>query len=138
MLLRNLNPEAGLCNGTRLILRAHTDRLLVCEFLNGDRKGERVVIPRICCSSEGSSRYPFVLYRRQFPVRPCFAMTINKSQGQTLDFVGLDLTHEVWSHGQLYVAFSRVRSWDSIIVQLAPDKGNRTVNVVWKEALLDE
>ena len=134
MLLRNLRPTRGLCNGTRLkILQMH-DRLLECEILTGLHKGNIEMIPRILCTSD-PGRYPFSFSRRQFPVRPCFAMTINKSQGQTLDFVGLDLTDEVFSHGQLYVAFSRVRSWDSIKVLLDPERINRTRNVVWRDAL---
>ena len=52
--------------------------------------------------------------RRQFPLTVyfamtvCFAMTINKSQGQSFNQVGLYLSNEVFSHGQLYVALSRV------------------------------
>ena len=33
---------------------------------------------------------------------------INKSQGQTLNYVGLSLTESVFTHGRLYVAVSRV------------------------------
>jgi len=63
-------------------------------------------------------------------------MTINKSQGQTLDFVGLDLENEVFTHGQLYVGFSRVRSWNCIKVRCNKEYGDRTRNVVHKEALI--
>ena len=134
MLLRNLNPAAGLCNGTRLIVRRMEQRLLICEIITGHHKGDIVAIPKIICTTE-EGRFPFKLYRKQFPVRVCFAMTINKSQGQTIDFVGLDLEHEIWTHGQLYVAFSRVRSWDNIVVKLSADAEGRTRNVVWDEAL---
>ncbi|DBA01462.1 TPA: hypothetical protein N0F65_005581 [Lagenidium giganteum] len=51
---------------------------------------------------------PFNFKRRQFPVRPAFAITINKFQGQTLAVVGLYLPQSVFAHGQLYVADSRV------------------------------
>src|SRR5690349_16157904 len=39
--------------------------------------------------------------RRQFPVKPAFAMTINKAQGQTLQLVGVYLPDTVFTHGQL-------------------------------------
>jgi ATP-dependent DNA helicase PIF1 len=42
---------------------------------------------------------PFTLRRRQFPVRPAFAMTINKAQGQTLKMVGIFLPKPVFTHG---------------------------------------
>ena len=68
--------------------------------------GLKVTIPRIT-PQPSDSRFPFTLRRRQFPVRVAFAMTINKSQGQSLERAGLLLPRPVFSHGQLYVAFLR-------------------------------
>jgi ATP-dependent DNA helicase PIF1 len=51
---------------------------------------------------------PFEFKRLQFHVRLAFAMTINKAQGQSLYVCGLNLENQCFSHGQLYVACSRV------------------------------
>ena len=48
--------------------------------------------------------WPFEFKRIQFPLQICYAMTINKSQGQSLDTVGLYLPRAVFSHGHVYVA----------------------------------
>lgn len=70
--------------------------------------------------------------RVQFPLQLCFAMTI----GQSLDNVGLYLPRPVFTHGQLYVAVSRVTSSSGLHVMIFGDDGrssNITSNVVYEE-----
>ncbi len=131
MLLRNLDVNQGLCNGARMIVRRMHDHVLDCELMSGAVQGRRVLIPRIKLQPTGDA-LPFDFTRKQFPVRPAFAMTINKAQGQTFKRVGLLLEDPVFSHGQLYVAFSRVRSFAAVRVKLAHG-ATRTKNVVYRE-----
>ena len=139
ILLRNLNPREGLLNGTRLRVLNLGDRVIEAQIITGRKKGNRVFIPRITLTPSDSG-LPFDLKRRQFPVRPAFVLSINKSQGQTLDFVGLDLSCDVFTHGQLYVALSRVRSFHSLSVLPNPNSSDGenffTDNIVYKEVLI--
>ena len=137
MLLRNLDPIKGLCNGTRMILNQIRPRVLDCTVISGDPRfsGNRVLIPRISLTPSNET-LPIPLCRKQFPVRLAFSMTINKSQGQSVKHVGLDLRSAVFSHGQLYVALSRCTSANRIKVLLPENCENRrTTNIVYKEVL---
>ncbi|KNZ77214.1 ATP-dependent DNA helicase PIF1 [Termitomyces sp. J132] len=92
ILLRNLDTTKGLCNRTRMIVTHISTRVLRCRIISGDAKfaGSIVLIPRINMDVSVED-LPILLNRRQFPVELAFAMTINKSQGQSVKHVGLDL-----------------------------------------------
>ena len=71
------------------------------------------MIPRITFCPDDTN-LPFQLKRVQFPARLSYVVTINKSQGQTYEKVGIYLKLMCFSHGQLYVAFSRAHSFESV------------------------
>ncbi|XP_054796779.1 uncharacterized protein LOC129302125 [Prosopis cineraria] len=80
--------------------------------------------------------FPFTLKRRQFSIMLAFAMTINKSQGQSLCNVGLYLPRPVFMHNQLYVAVSRVQSKEDLKILVLNEDGqstDKTSNVVYRE-----
>ena len=91
-----------------MVLIRATDRVLETQLIGGDHDGDIAFIPRITLTPSTTSNpgVTFMLRRRQFPVRLAFAMTINKSQGQSAKYIGLDLRCPVFAHGQLYVALS--------------------------------
>ena len=67
-------------------------------------------------------------------------MTVHKSQGQTLEKVGLDFRNQPFAHGMTYVALSRARSATDVTICVAPkfvdSNGVQFVtNVVYKEIL---
>jgi len=111
----------------------------------GAHQGKSFMIPRIPLKP-ANPRDPFVMTRTQFPVKLAFVQTINKSQGQTLTRVGLYLPAHVFSHGHLYVALSRVGSFDNLKILATYTHAHKsmggeiridTKNIVFHEVLQD-
>ncbi len=135
ILLRNLRagPGNGLHNGTQMIIKYLGNCIIEAEICSGVNKGTCVLLPCITLVPSDTD-FPFTLKWCQFPVQPCFTMTTNKAQGQTLHFVGLFLQEDVFSHGQLYVALSRVCKVSCVAVLPASCDGF-TRNIVYHEVL---
>jgi hypothetical protein len=135
MILRNLDPANGLCNGSRGILTRMSARVLEIRLIGGEHAGKTAFIPRITIIPS-DDQFGFQLRRRQYPVRLAFSMTINKAQGQSVANVGLDLRTEVFAHGQLYVALSRCTSSRRIKVLFKEGQTDTlTKNIVYPEVL---
>lgn len=85
--------------------------------------------------SSADTKWPFLLRRRQFPIKICFAMTINKSPSQTLENGGIYLPHPIFTHGQLYVAVSCTTTQKRLKILINNKNGERkgyTQNIVYK------
>ncbi|XP_062209761.1 uncharacterized protein LOC133911510 [Phragmites australis] len=137
VLLHNIDQSIGLCNGTRLLIVRLGDHIIEAKIITGYHIGHQVCIPRIVVHGS-SPKWPFTLARRQFPIKICYALTINKYQGQTLQKAGVYLKSPVFSHGQLYVAISRVRSQEGLIILIENDDGTAgttTKNIVYRKIL---
>ncbi|KAK5797288.1 hypothetical protein F5H01DRAFT_400803 [Linnemannia elongata] len=79
----------------------------MATILTGPFTTGLVFIPRVPILTTDHKSPPIIFKRRQSPVRLAFALTINKSQGQTLENVRFNLPTLEFTHGQLYVSLSR-------------------------------
>ena len=86
-------------------------RVLEAQIIGGDHNRKVVFIPCIrLTASDHHAQVSFQYSHHQFPVWLAFTMSINKAQGQSVKYVGLDLQIPVFAHGQLYFACSRATS----------------------------
>ena len=134
MLLRNLNVKKGLCNGSRIVIQSFSEKIITFALLKNDGtiREQGVLLPRITLTP--NEEYVFQFQRTQYPVMPAYAGTFQKCQGCTFDKIGIDLREECFTHGQLYVALSRAKNFESIIV-LLPEGKTVVKNIVWKQIL---
>lgn len=125
VLLRNLEAP-NLCNGTRLRVISITENVICAKVLTGPIAGKEVLIPKVPIIPQN---VPVEFRRHQFPIRLSFAMTVNKSQGQTLKIVGADLSNPCFSHGQFYVLCSRISDPNNLFIL---SENNKTKNIVYR------
>lgn len=137
-LLRNLSIDRGLVKNVRVVIIGTGSRLVTIRLLqNVQTPGadlHDILLPRITFKERLPSGH--TLCRRQFPLAPAYASTFHSCQGLTLDRVGVDLTQDVFTHGQLYTALSRIRHRSDAIIRLPTLEDSTTTNVTYKELLI--
>jgi hypothetical protein len=112
LIMRNLNVNDGVTNNTRVRILCITTKFIVCQTI-GDRP-VRIVLPRIRFNFRLPWGQSFMMTRLQFPLRRAFALSVHKSQGQTLERGLIDARGGFFAHGHLYVGLSRVTRYDKI------------------------
>lgn len=109
MITRNLDVTAQICNGTRAVITELSNETITVRL----RDRQELILDRCQFTFEDKRG---MVARSQFPIILAFAITIHKSQGSTLDFCVVDLGPDIFSPGQAYVALSRVRNWNSLLL----------------------
>lgn len=130
MCVRNLKD--GVKNGTKMRVTNFGNNILTLRILTGSRAGQYEDMPRIVLTKKfdtGTGK----LRRRQFPLVLAYAMTIDKSQGQSLKRIGAYLMTPAFAHGQLYTCISRAIHSRNF-TYLLPLDDTTTKNIVWHEA----
>ena len=110
MLLKNLEPEAGLVNGSRGVVVAFQ------EFAPYLPKVQFKTCTRLIKPEIWASNHEPPIQREQIPLRLAYALTIHKAQGASLDSALIDIGDSTFEYGQAYVALSRVRSLEGLYV----------------------
>jgi ATP-dependent DNA helicase PIF1 len=115
MLLTNMDPELGLVNGSRGVVKELTDNGPVVEFMGLEK-------PKLIKAHIWKLDGDEPIGREQIPLRLGYALTIHKAQGASLDSAMVDIGEATFECGQAYVALSRVRSLEALYVYQI-DKG---------------
>jgi hypothetical protein len=109
-IMRNLSVPKGLVKNARVVIQQTHRYSIEVQVINNrtGQLGETHSIPRIRFNFK-PAHVGWTVHRRQFPLRLAYACTFNGCSGLTLDRTVLDLRSQVFAHGQLYTALSRVR-----------------------------
>lgn len=133
MCIRNLDQTRGIINGTMLRLIAIGRRYVQVQVMTGKSKGScELFMKSVFTITPEASGLPFTMTRTQYPMIPAYCLSVHKAQGQSLHTVGLVFESDPFTHGQLYVALSRVGSWERVF---AYHQGDDIRNVVLKHLI---
>jgi ATP-dependent DNA helicase PIF1 len=139
ILLRNFDREVGLTSNCRVRILQISHHVVRVQTLD-DAYPITASLPRLTFKAQLPYGRSFTISRRQFPLKLCYSITVNRSQGCTLSKVVVDTSVEMFSHGALFVALSRIRMARNLAIfclmsALASIPGVTVQNVVYKELL---
>ena len=135
MLLQNMHFQVELCNGTCMII-THFHHLCIEAFILFKQfADQRHILYRINLTTQEGD-YLWIITRKQFSVHLCFAITINKSQEQSLSVVDLNVCCQCFSHSQLYMALSQITDIECLYLLKDFNAQGKVQNVVYSEVLL--
>lgn len=110
------NPSRGYVNGNRGVVTAFSDKSVEVELTDGRVvEVEHFTWEKVSYSKSGDSVVKDVTsFYHQMPLKMGWAVTVHKSQGMTLDSAAIHVGRGCFSHGQLYVALSRVKDLSNV------------------------
>jgi hypothetical protein len=111
MITRNMMSIKLASNCLVRILRINKYSIVIVTM---DKKKRTLILPRIRFKFKLRYTSSFSLTRTQFPLRLAYAVTINRIQGQSVDYILLDLSKDPFCHGQTYTGLSRIRIYNRI------------------------
>lgn len=131
IIIRNISVENSLVNGTRGVIKHLDDDFIVISDVDGN-------IHKINYYTDtyNNNSKSFIYH---MPVRICYALSIHKSQGMTIDALEIDMGPNIFTCGQSYTALSRAKKLSSIkIIDVTKDsfKTNTYVKEFYKKANL--
>ena len=119
MLLKNVDLEMGLANGSVGVVEDLGDKVIMVRFANGVQEGivlDEWDAKEQVFKADGGSSMKSVAKRQQFPLKLAYAITVHKSLGCTLDRAEVHLAG-AFECGMVYVALSRVRDLESLSIK---------------------
>lgn len=125
IIIRNINVEESLVNGTRGVVKHLGNDFVVINDVNGNIHTIKYFTDTY--NNSISSKSSYIIH---MPIRICYALSIHKSQGMTIDALELDLGPNIFTCGQSYTALSRAKKLSSIkIIDIDKDSFRTNIDV---------